>query len=145
MSPLNVVPKSDGSYRLILDLRELNKLCKPKTFIYEDINTVIKVIEPKDNLVTIDLKSAFYHIPILKEHSTYLGFEWQGAFYKFVVLPFGACFSPYFCCKLIRPVIQYLRQENNLRIVSYVDDFTQRMTAKTDKCDSLQNRRVEIA
>ena len=31
ISPLNVALKADNSYRLILDLREFNKLCKPKT------------------------------------------------------------------------------------------------------------------
>lgn len=123
ISPLSVAPKADGDYRLILDLRELNKYCKPKTFIHEDINTVINLIKPEDALVTLDLKSAFFHIPVSKEHSTYLGFEWKGLFYKFVVLPFGACFSPYFCYKLVRPIIQFFRQRHNLRIIAYVDDF----------------------
>ena len=76
ISPLNVTPKADKSYRLILDLRELNKHCQPKSFIHEDINTVINLIKPDDYLVAVDLKSAFYHIPVLEEHSTYnLGFE----------------------------------------------------------------------
>ena len=70
-----MTPKADKSYWLILDLRELNKHCQPKSFIHEDINSVINLIEPDDYLVTVDLKSAFYHIPVLEEHSTYLGFE----------------------------------------------------------------------
>ena len=61
-------------------------------------------------------------MPVSAEHSTFLGFEWNGSYYKFVVLPFGACFS-HFCHKLIRPIIQYFRQDHNLRIISYVDDF----------------------
>ena len=69
VSPLNIAPKSDGTYRLILDLRELNKCCKPKTFIYEDINTVVNLIQPGDNLVTLDLKSAFFHIASLYVNS----------------------------------------------------------------------------
>jgi len=113
ISPLNVVPKADGSYRLILDLRELNKIkwCWPKSFIYEDISTVVNLLQPNDKLVTIDLKSAFFHIPISSEHSTFLGFEWQGCFYKFVVLPFGACFSPYFCYKLVRPKSNFFERD----------------------------------
>ena len=118
-----MIPKADKSYLLILDLKEINKHCKPKSFILEDINTVMNLIKPDDYLVTVDLKSAFYHIPVIEEHSTYLGFEWKGPYYKFIVLPFGACFSPYFCHKLIRPVIQYFRQTHNLRIISFVDDF----------------------
>lgn len=122
VSPINVVPKSDDSYRLILDLRKLNTVCGPSQFVYEDINSVISVIRHKDKLVTLDLKNGFYHIPVQERDWDYLGFQFEGVYYKFCVLPFGANFSPYYFCKTIRSVVQYLRQ-HNLHIVAYVDDF----------------------
>ena len=122
VSPINTVPKSDGSFRLILDLRELNTLCSPNQFVYEDIDSVIGVLQPRDKLVTLDIKNGFYHIPVKRDHWEYLGFQFEGSFFKFCVLPFGANFSPYFFCKTVRSVIQYFR-EQQLRIVAYVDDF----------------------
>ena len=37
-------------------------------------------------------------------------------------LPFWANFSPYYFCKILRPVVQHLR-DNNLKVVLYVDNF----------------------
>ena len=74
VSGLSVVPKksyNEGSdkFRLILDLREVNKYCEVPKFNYSDINSVIEIIEPKDQLVTLDIKSGFHHLKIHKDSS----------------------------------------------------------------------------
>lgn len=121
VSPINLVPKKDGSFRLITDLRYLNSLCKPNKFLYEDISDVLDIVEPRDALITLDIKNGFYHIPVSEHHQQFLGFEYKGAYYKWAVCPFGANFSPYFFCKTVRAVVQYLRQF--IRTVAFVDDF----------------------
>jgi len=121
VSPLNVVPKKGGKLRLIIDLRHLNAHCEAPSFVYEDINTVLQLVSPGDQLVTFDIKSGFHHVPIAPESQSYLGFQWRGKFYYWCVLPFGLNISPFVFCKILRPVVSYLRNLG-LKLVIYVDD-----------------------
>lgn len=121
VSPINTVPKKD-SFRLITDLRHLNGFLKPPKCAYEDIDDVIKTVQPSDHLVTLDIKNGFFHIPVKQEDTNYLCFKWKDQYYKWLVLPFGCNYSPYFFVKVVRSVIEHLRN-NNVRIVGYVDDF----------------------
>ena len=135
VSGLSVVPKksyNEGSdkFRLILDLREVNKYCEVPKFNYSDINSVIEIIEPKDQLVTLDIKSGFHHLKIHKDFSDFLGFYFEGVFYKFIVLVFGLNSSPYFFHKTLRPLVEHLA-DKDIKCVIYVDDFL--LCAKEDK------------
>ena len=122
VSALGVVPKKHNKFRLIHDLQELNSHCVSSGFQYEDIRSVRKCVQPGDQLVTLDIKDGFHHVPIACEFRDYFGFAWNGFFYRWCVLPFGWCASPYFFGKTLRPVIQYLRLQG-IRVVLYVDDF----------------------
>lgn len=134
INPINTVPKKN-SYRLITDLRHLNSYIKPPKFTYEDINTVIEVIQPEDFIVTFDLKNGYFHIPVKESDSKYLCFQWKNNFYKWRVLPFGSNISPYYFCKVVRTVIEHFRS-HDLKIVGYVDDFI-----LCDSFDKIDKRR----
>lgn len=122
ISPLGVVPKKGNKLRLVCDLRQLNSSCVTPSFVYENIDTVLDLVEPGDNFISCDLKNGFHHVSVRKEDRKYLGISWRGVYYQWCVLPFGLSSSPYFFCKILRPVIQYLR-EKGLKIVIYVDDI----------------------
>ena len=122
ISRIGTVPKKDGSLRLITDLRDVNKHLQDKNVIYEGIDVALDFIEPDDQLITLDIKDGFYHVQIDPKFQKYLGIVYRGEYYVWCVLPFGLKHSSYFFCKILRPVIQYLRQLG-LKIVSYVDDF----------------------
>ena len=49
-------------------VRVVNDSCCKVTFQYEDNKTVAQLIEPKDDLVTVDVKNGFHHVKI---HSLY--------------------------------------------------------------------------
>lgn len=123
VSTLKTVPKKgEQKYRLITDLRYVNQFCEVPKFSNEDIRTVFDIIQPGDYMVTLDLKSAFQHIPVKKEDQTLLGVKFKDKYYVWQVLPFGAKVSPYYCHKVLRPVVSYLRRQG-LRLVLYVDDL----------------------
>lgn len=122
VSPINCVPKKKGDFRLITYLRYVNSKCIHPKFSNEDSNDVIEIVRPKDYVVTADLKNGFYHLPVHKEHQELLGFQYKNIYYKWTVLPFGHCCSPYFFNKILRPVISFLRSKG-FKIVLYVDDF----------------------
>jgi len=132
VSPINCVPKKSGKYRLVTDLRKLNSQCSTPTFKNEDINTVISLSKPKDYVITADLKNGFFHVPVHADYQELLGFKFSGTYFKWTVLPFGHCSSPYFFNKVLRPIIAYFRQKG-LRVVVYVDDFIL-LAQKEDIC-----------
>lgn len=122
VSPISCVPKKCGKFRLVTDLRHLNTHTSPPKVKYEDINTVIKVVKPKDYMITADLQNGFFHIPVHEEHQTLLGFKFKSTYYTWSVLPFGHNCSPFYFTKILRPVVTFLRTLG-IRIVLYVDDF----------------------
>ena len=72
-------------------------------------------------MASVDLKDAYYSVPIIQEHQKYLKFLWQGQLYKFVCFPNGLAFCPCKFTKLLKPVTAFLRQLGYLS-VSHVDD-----------------------
>ena len=71
VSHIAVVPKRNYKFRLIQNLRPVrvvNYSCCKLTFQCENFKTVAQLIEPKDDLATVDIKNGFHHIKI---HSLY--------------------------------------------------------------------------
>ena len=136
VSPLGVVPKKDNKLRLVCDLRELNSSCITPKFVYENIDSVLDLVEPGNQFISADLKNGFHHVFVRGEYRKYLGIYWRGAYYQWRVLPFGLSFSPYFFCKILKPVIQYLR-EQGLKVVIFVDAIL--LIGSSNDIDILQN------
>ena len=67
ISPISCVPKKNSDFRLIINLRHLNKHCCQSYHKIEDIRHVAEIIKPDDILTSIDLKDSFYHFKI-KNH-----------------------------------------------------------------------------
>ena len=67
ISPLNVVPKKNGSYRLITNLKCLNESVARKSYRNEDIRTTLDLVEKDDMMSSIDLKDCFLHISVRKQ------------------------------------------------------------------------------
>lgn len=121
-SPYFLVPKADGSSRFIFNLKELNKFINPPHFKLEDIRSALGLVSPGDYLGTLDLKDAYFLVPIYSKHKKFLRFRFQGRLYQFSVLPFGLCSSPYIFTKIMKPVLNKLRLDGAL-LVLYLDDF----------------------
>ena len=129
-SPLSVVENSTGKKRLVVNLRYLNKhLCKQR-FKYEDLRTAMLLFECGDYLFSFDLKSGYHHVDIAEVHHTLLGFQWEGAYYVFTVLPFGLATACYMFTKLLRPLVRFWRKQG-IRITLYLDDGLAVASSKT--------------
>lgn len=121
--PLGVVPKKNGKLRLIHQLQRLNdQLHQPAHFKMEDLSVVAPQLQEDDLMMTLDLDQAYHHVEIHPAHRKYLGFEWEGRFYVWNVLPFGLNQSPLVFTKVLRPVVAFLRR-CGLRVNLYLDDW----------------------
>ena len=111
VSPIFVTEKSDGGYRLILNLKKLNKLAEHKKFKMETISTILCLIRPNCFMAKVDIKDAYYSIPILEEHKKLLKFLHKNVLYKFTALPNGYTEGPRKFTKALKPPLSNIRKQ----------------------------------
>lgn len=122
ISGIFLVPKPDGSSRLILNLKELNKFIITEHFKLENLKTAMRMMSPGIFMAKIDLKDAYYVISIDISCRKYLRFQFEDRLYEFKCLPFGLSTAPFVFTKIMKPVVAHLRNKRFLSIV-YLDDF----------------------
>jgi ribonuclease HI len=122
LSSIFLVPKSNGSKRFILNLKKLNQFLSVTHFKLEDIRTVSRLLAPNFYMSCIDLKDAYFLLPIHKNHRKYLRFVWKNQLFEFTCLPFGLSVAPFVFTKLMKPVVKYLREKGFLSVI-YLDDI----------------------
>ena len=121
ISPIFLTKKTDGSFRLILNLKSLNKNIGKQHFKMEIITSILKLVTSNMHFTKIDLKDAYYTIPIIEEHQKYLKFANKDYLYKFTCLPNGYCHGPQKFTKALKPPLSKLHL-NNITIAAYLDD-----------------------
>ncbi len=70
----------------------------------------------------VDLKDAYFHVPIAPHHKQFLRFAFQGHHCQFRVLPFGLSLSPRVFTRCVAAALAPLRAEG-LKILPYLDDW----------------------
>lgn len=117
-----LVPKRGGGLRPILDLRALNRYMRQYKFRMLTHAALMKFVRPGDWFMSIDLKDAYFHIPIYPPHRKFLRFAFKGIAYEYLVLPFGLSLSPRVFVKCTEAAIAPLR-ERGIRLATYIDDW----------------------
>ena len=87
ISNVFIRPKRDNTFRMILNLKNFNEHLTYHHFKMDTIHTAIPMIRPNCYMASIDLKDAYYSVPILVQDQKYLKFRWNDKFYKY------ACFA----------------------------------------------------
>ena len=114
-------PKKDGSFRMILNLKDLNTFVCFHHFKMDSIHTCTQLMRPRCYMASIDLRDAYYSVPIAKEHQKYLKLIWQGNLYQFTCLAQGLSSAPRLFTKLMKPVFSFLRELGHISS-GYLDD-----------------------
>ena len=122
LSQLFAVPKKDGGVRPVVNLKALNSFVESTSFKMEGIHMLKDLLRPGDWMTKIDLKDAYFAIPVACQHRKYLAFRWQGKTYQFNCLPFGLSSAPWVFTKTTKPVVTILRSLG-LRMIIYIDDI----------------------
>jgi len=122
LSPVFLVPKRSGKFRLILNLKRINTHIADASFRMETLKTILPLLRRGDWTVSIDLKDAYHHVLIAAKSRHLLGFSVNGQFYRFRALPFGLKPAPRLFTRLVGCVAAFLR-EQGLRIFCYLDDW----------------------
>lgn len=72
INPIFLVRKNSGGFRKVVDLRKINSCIPTHHFKMEGVGTLIGLMEEGDWGITIDLKSAYSHLPIQMEIQNWL-------------------------------------------------------------------------
>ena len=122
VSRIFLVPKKDGSYRPVFNLRPLNRFMENSHFKMEGLPAVKELLQRDDWLCTMDLKDAYLSVAVVQDHRKFLRFTWEGKTLQFTCLPFGLSSAPRVFTKLLRPVMALLRRQG-LRSVIIIIKF----------------------
>jgi hypothetical protein len=106
-SRIFLVPKPGNKWRPIIDLSALNSHIPCPTFKMETPGSILRSVQKGQWLTSLDLKDAYFHIPIHPESRRYLRFLHQGVVWQFKALPFGLNTAPRVFTKVTAPIAAY--------------------------------------
>ncbi len=133
-SRLFLVPKTDGSYRPVFDLKSLNQFVHKEKFKMTTPRTVTNVMHKGDWAVSIDLKDAYFHIPIHVRSRRLLRFAIATndglRVFQFRALPFGLTSAPRIFTKVILPLGHHAHL-HAVCLLQYLDDWLLRSPNKS--------------
>lgn len=121
ISPVFLRPKKNGKYRLILNLKKLNKNILPIHFKMDTIHSCMNLMKRNCFMASLDLTDAYYSVSIHQESQKYLKFQVKEQLFKYITLPNGLSSAPRIFTKLMKPVYSTLRTRGHISS-GYLDD-----------------------
>lgn len=119
-SPLLPVKKANGKFRVCLDSRRVNEATKNDAYPMPNLHEVLHRLEQAKYFSVIDLKEAYWQIPLSESSRNYTAFRTKNGLYRFKVMPFGLKSAPFTMSKLMNLVIGTELQPN---VWVYLDDI----------------------
>ena len=117
-SPIVMVKKPSGKYRLCADFVALNKILKVTRYALPNINDFSSMAHGCSWFSSMDIKDAYYHIPVDPADSHKLTITTPLGNYKYLYLPMGLATSSGYFQKLMNEVLSGLP-----RVFVYLDDI----------------------
>jgi len=119
-APILFVPRPDGTLRLCVDYRGLNKITIKNKYTLPLMSELRRRLGKATILTKLDLKNGYYAIRRAE------GEEWKTAFksryglYEYTVMPIGLCNAPSTFQSMINDVF---RDMLDVRVIAYIDDI----------------------
>ncbi|GJU15970.1 putative reverse transcriptase domain-containing protein [Tanacetum coccineum] len=93
-APVLFVKKKDGSFRMCIDYRELNKLTVKNRYPLPRINDLFDQLQGSSVYSKIDMQSGYHQLRVREEDIPKTAFQTWYGHYEFQVMPFGLTNAP---------------------------------------------------
>uniref|UniRef100_A0A1E1WCE6 CCHC-type domain-containing protein n=1 Tax=Pectinophora gossypiella TaxID=13191 RepID=A0A1E1WCE6_PECGO len=119
-SPIILVKKKDGTDRMCVDYRALNRITVRDRYPMPLIDDHIDRLGKFNYFSSLDMATGFYQIPIEEESIHKTGFVTPEGHYEFVKMPFGLTNSPIVYQRIINETLRSFIEAGTVLV--YVDD-----------------------
>ena len=118
----NICPvrKKDGSVRICIDYRALNKKTKGDSFPTGNLNEVIESMTGAKYFSVLDLAQGYYQIPIIEQDKEKTAFRSPNGLWEFNVASQGLSGVPYTFTRLMQMAFGHIPPE---KLALYMDDL----------------------
>ncbi|XP_069129272.1 uncharacterized protein [Argopecten irradians] len=120
-SRMFLVRKKSGAWRPIIDLSAFNRHVDSPHFKMETPRSIIASVREGMWATSVDLRDAYFHIPIKKSARKFLRFTCNGKVFQFRAMPFGLTTAPLVFTKLLQVVVGFLHSRG-IDVHIYFDD-----------------------
>ena len=121
-SRLFLLEKATGGWRSVIDLSHLNDFVQLTSFKMETVASVLLSVREGDFLASLDLKDAYFQIPIHGSSRKLLRFMSEGTVYQFKALCFGLSTAPQVFTRVFAAVSAWAHSRG-IRLLRYLDDW----------------------
>ena len=130
-SLLFLVPKVTGGWRPVIDLSTLNRYLDIPTFSMETAERIRACLQLGAWVTSLDLKDAYFHIPVHPSYRKFLRFPIEGELFQFRALPFGISTAPWLFTKVVLEVKKIVHRWG-IQLFQYLDDWLIQASSAND-------------
>ena len=125
-----LISKKNGESHFFMNLKLLNQFITCTKYKMTTLKQIREAICPGQWEVSLNIKSAYCHIPITRRYHCSLCFRWEGKVYQFKTLPIGLATAVKTFTRVMKPIL-HLCWKMGKTVCLHLDDALVLVTSYT--------------